>query len=66
MAAAKQAGLRLTLAGPIADRRYFQDQVAPELGGPIRYAGHLVGTELAALVGQFPVRALVAEPRSGG
>ncbi|MFJ6940159.1 glycosyltransferase [Streptomyces sp. NPDC101132] len=51
IAAAEAAALPLTLAGPVVDRAYFRERVVPHLGGRIRYAGHLAGAELAALVG---------------
>lgn len=52
---ARAAGMGLTLAGPIMDQTYFADQVAPRLGGNIRYAGHLGSPELARLVGASAV-----------
>ncbi|GAA0270363.1 hypothetical protein GCM10010302_04920 [Streptomyces polychromogenes] len=58
--AAAEAGVALTLAGPVADHRYFRDHVAPRLGGRIRYAGHLRRRELAALVGS--ARATLVTP----
>ncbi len=48
---ARASGLALTLAGPIGDPVYFAAQVAPRLGGDVRYAGHLDRVALAALVG---------------
>ncbi|MFD0375648.1 glycosyltransferase [Streptomyces sp. NPDC127112] len=60
IAVAAATGLPLTLAGPVADRRYFRDRVAPRLGGRIRYAGHLTRAELAALVGS--ARATLVTP----
>ena len=51
IAAARRAGLRLVLAGPISDRAYFTRDVQPALGGGVRYAGHLAHRELARLVG---------------
>ncbi|MFE1377623.1 glycosyltransferase family 4 protein [Streptomyces sp. NPDC058740] len=60
IAAAAEAGLPLTLAGPVADAGYFRDRVAPRLGGGIRYAGHLARGELAALVGS--ARATLVTP----
>ena len=47
---ARAAGFGLTLAGPVIDRQYFADQVAPRLGGHVRYAGHLASPELGRLV----------------
>lgn len=46
--AARIAGLRLTLFGPIEDPDYWDEQVAPLLGDGIAYGGHLDGTALAA------------------
>ncbi|MBF0661480.1 glycosyltransferase [Rhodococcus sp. (in: high G+C Gram-positive bacteria)] len=48
---ARRSGRRLTLAGPISDRKYFDDRIAPRLGGEVEYLGHLPRTELAARVG---------------
>jgi glycosyltransferase involved in cell wall biosynthesis len=52
---AAAAGLPITLAGPVLDRRYFDRQIAPRLGETVRYAGHLGQAELAALVGRSAV-----------
>lgn len=56
--AARAAGRRLHLAGPISDARYFHDSVEPLLGPDIDYHGHLDQTALARLVGSC-VAALV-------
>jgi len=53
--AARAAGYRLTLAGPVYDQGYFDAEVAPLLGDGITYTGHLSQTELAALVGRSAV-----------
>ncbi|MEH3034894.1 MAG: glycosyltransferase [Sphingomonas adhaesiva] len=47
-AAARRAGLALTLFGAIEDPDYWRDAVAPLLGGGIVYGGHLDGDALAA------------------
>lgn len=52
IAAARAAGMRLRLAGPISDRAYFDAQVAPQLGDDVRYLGHLGRAELADAVGR--------------
>jgi glycosyltransferase involved in cell wall biosynthesis len=52
IAAARRAGMPLVLAGPMSDRTYFADEVAPQLRDDVRYAGHLSQAELANLVGQ--------------
>lgn len=49
--AARTAGVPLRLAGPISDRRYFEDQVVPLLGKDVEYVGHLDRQELARLLG---------------
>ena len=49
--AARLADRPLLLAGPVADAGYWREQVAPRLGGPIRYVGHLPQRELRDLVG---------------
>jgi glycosyltransferase involved in cell wall biosynthesis len=51
--AAVLAGRRLVLAGPVADRRYFNAEVRPRLGLPgVEYRGHLGHDALVQLVGQ--------------
>ncbi|MCH8611939.1 glycosyltransferase family 4 protein [Arsenicicoccus dermatophilus] len=50
--AARLAGLRLRLAGPISDPDYFAQEIAPRLGQDVRYVGHLAHAELAELVGR--------------
>lgn len=53
--AARQAGLPLTLFGPIEEPDYWETQVAPLIGGAIRYGGHLGGPALAQEVGRASV-----------
>lgn len=53
--AARRAGLRIGLAGPIGDRDYFEREVAPLLGPRAEYVGHLRQGELAELVGRAAV-----------
>ena len=48
--AARRAGWPLDIAGDVLDRDYFDREVAPRLGGSIRYLGHLTQTDLAARV----------------
>lgn len=48
--AAKAAGMPLLMAGPLHDRRYFDECVAPELDDDRRYVGHLDVDGAAALV----------------
>ncbi len=50
--AARRAGRRLNLVGPISDQRYFSEQIAPRLGDDVRYLGHLDHAALAGLVGR--------------
>ncbi len=52
MAAARQAGIPLTLFGTVEDPAYWQAEVAPLLGGGIRYGGHLRAAALAAELGR--------------
>ncbi|MEZ0253085.1 MAG: glycosyltransferase [Methylobacteriaceae bacterium] len=52
---AQRAGLPLTLFGPIEEPDYWETQVAPLIGGPIRYGGHLGGPALAQEVGRASV-----------
>lgn len=51
IAAAKQVGLPLKIAGPIFDEVYFREQIAPHLGINAVYVGHLEHGKLAQLVG---------------
>lgn len=47
--AAARAGVRIDLAGPAHDRRYFDREIAPRLGHGARYLGHLGRVELQQL-----------------
>lgn len=49
--AARRAGQRLVLAGPVTDADYFEERIRPALGTDITYAGHLASGDLAALIG---------------
>ncbi|KRE60817.1 glycosyltransferase [Nostocoides sp. Soil756] len=51
IAAARAAGRRLRLAGPVGDPAYFARCVAPLLGPDVEYVGHLGTSGLAALFG---------------
>ncbi len=51
IAAARQSGRPLILAGPIGNADYFRERIQPRLGESITYAGHLDQHELAGLVG---------------
>lgn len=55
IAAAKAAGFRLSLAGPIYDQVYFDQKVAPQLDGQIQYLGHLDQARLAGLIGRSEI-----------
>jgi glycosyltransferase involved in cell wall biosynthesis len=59
--AARLAGMALRIAGPISDRAFFAEVIAPRLGGDIRHVGHLDHRALAALVGG--ARAALCTPR---
>lgn len=50
IAAAALIGAALHIAGPISDRDYFDQMIAPRLSGRIRYLGHLSHGELARVV----------------
>ncbi|GAA3486382.1 MULTISPECIES: glycosyltransferase [Streptomyces] len=50
--AARKAGRRLRLVGPVGDRGYFDTNLRPLLDENITYAGHLTGRDLAELVGR--------------
>jgi glycosyltransferase involved in cell wall biosynthesis len=49
--AARRAGHRIVLAGPIGNADYFRGKVEPLLGDGVCYAGHLDQDGLASLVG---------------
>ncbi|KMO93412.1 glycosyltransferase [Streptomyces roseus] len=49
--AARTAGVPLRLAGPVADRAYFEKRVEPLLGEDAQYVGHLDRRRLVELVG---------------
>jgi glycosyltransferase involved in cell wall biosynthesis len=49
--AARRAGRRIVLAGPIGNADYFRGKVEPLLGDGACYAGHLDQEKLASLVG---------------
>lgn len=51
IAAARQSGLPLVLAGPIGNAGYFHDRIQPHLSERTVYAGHLDQEELASVVG---------------
>ncbi len=53
--AAREAGVSLRLAGARLDPTYFDQVVAPMLGGGIEYVGHLASAELVRLVGEAAV-----------
>ncbi|PXX61667.1 glycosyltransferase involved in cell wall biosynthesis [Nocardia tenerifensis] len=49
--AARRAGRRLHLAGPVSDARYYRDTIAGLLDDDVIYHGHLDQRALGALVG---------------
>ncbi|MDO5711783.1 MAG: glycosyltransferase, partial [Micrococcales bacterium] len=49
--AARLAGRRLRIVGPIADPTYFDARVRPMLGSDVEYLGHLDQREVARVVG---------------
>ncbi|MCH5641229.1 glycosyltransferase family 4 protein [Gordonia sp. ABSL49_1] len=55
MEVARRTGRRLRLAGPVSDREYFADRIAPGLDDRIVYVGHLEQPALAQLVGASAV-----------
>lgn len=61
IAAAKQVGLPLRIAGPILDEVYFRDHIAPHLGFDAMHVGHLSHGKLAQLVGG--ARAFLCTPQ---
>jgi glycosyltransferase involved in cell wall biosynthesis len=53
--AARAANVRLRLAGPIIDRAYWDEEVAPRLGTDVVYVGHLAHADLVDLFGRSRV-----------
>lgn len=51
IAAAELTGCRLQLAGPIVDRAFYDEAIAPRLGPDVSYLGHLPQDALSAAVG---------------
>jgi glycosyltransferase involved in cell wall biosynthesis len=60
IAAARQAGLALRIAGPISDPAYFARDIAPWLDDDVRYVGHICHGDLPALLGG--ARAFIFSP----
>lgn len=63
--AAARAGIELRIAGPIADPRYFEEDIEPLLGRGATYVGHLDSDELdrfLAAASVFVASPLWAEP----
>ena len=61
IAAARQVGLPLRIAGPISDPEYFAAEIAPHLGAAVRHVGHLDHASLARLIGG--ARVFLCTPR---
>lgn len=59
--AARLTGLPLRIAGPISDRAFFTDTIAPRLDDTMTYVGHLDHIDLSRLVGG--ARAALCTPR---
>ena len=59
--AARMAGLKLRIAGPISDVTFYDQEIAPRLGDGIEYVGHLGHDRLSHLVGG--ARAALCTPR---
>ena len=55
IAAAREAGFSLTLAGPVADQAYYDTLVKPQLDEQIKHIGHVRQEELATLISQASV-----------
>ena len=51
ISAAKEAGFRLKIAGPIVDQAYFEREVKPALGRNVTYVGDLAWNDLAPHLG---------------
>jgi glycosyltransferase involved in cell wall biosynthesis len=55
IAACRTAGLALRIMGPIHDRAYFDELIAPQLGPDVEYVGHGTHAELIDAIGQASV-----------
>ncbi|MFW5473382.1 glycosyltransferase [Knoellia sp. CPCC 206450] len=55
IAAARRAGRRLRIVGPVSNRAWFDEVVAPELGDDVVHVGHLSHRELVAQVRECAV-----------
>ncbi|MEO6790062.1 MAG: glycosyltransferase [Ornithinibacter sp.] len=53
--AARASGRALTLVGPLSDREWFAERIAPELGPKVTYAGHLTHRETGLELGRAGV-----------
>jgi glycosyltransferase involved in cell wall biosynthesis len=53
--AARRAGIRLRLCGPVYDEQYFRREIRPRLGGDVELVGHLTQAELCEAVGRADV-----------
>ncbi len=65
IAAARDAGMKLAIAGPVQDKEYFNSLIAPNLDQDIEYLGHLGQEELKTLISSrevFISSPLWAEP----
>jgi glycosyltransferase involved in cell wall biosynthesis len=63
--AARKAGMRLEIGGPIGHREHYEQDVAPLLADDVVHRGHLDHTELAVLLSRaavFVASSLWAEP----
>jgi glycosyltransferase involved in cell wall biosynthesis len=52
IAIARAAGRRLIIAGNVADRQYFDAEVAPHLGAGVRFVGEVNDAQKNALLGE--------------
>lgn len=50
IAAARELGLPLRIAGPMSDPAYFAAEIAPHLGAAVRHVGHLDHHSLSRLI----------------
>ncbi|WP_299309523.1 glycosyltransferase [uncultured Croceicoccus sp.] len=60
IAAVREADAALDIYGPVEDKHYFSDRVAPALGPDIAYKGHASGAVLRAAVAR--ARAVLVTP----
>lgn len=55
IAAARNSGLNISIAGPIQDHEYFDELIVPFLDNQVKYLGHLSQEKLREMIGSSQV-----------